>query len=128
MQEANQTSSQSNPPGTPTPDDRMMAMFCHLSALIGFVIPFGNIIGPLIIWLIKKDQSPLVDQHGKEAINFQISMTIYIIASIILILVLIGIPLLVFLGLFELVVIVIAAVKANEGQLYKYPLSIRFLN
>ena len=128
MPESNQTMNSGTPTGTSTQDERMFAMFCHLSALIGFIFPFGNIIAPLVIWILKKDQYPLVNEHGKEAINFQISMTIYFIASIILIFLLIGIPLLILLGLFELIAIVIAAVQANDGKLFKYPLSIRFLN
>ena len=128
MPESNQTMNSGTPPGAQTQDERMFAMFCHLSALIGFIFPFGNIIAPLVIWILKKDQYPLVNEHGKEAINFQISMTIYFIASIILIFLLIGIPLLILLGLFELIAIVIAAVQANDGKLFKYPLSIRFLN
>lgn len=109
-------------------DERMWAMFCHLSGLAGFVFPFGNIIAPLIIWLIKKEEYEFVNDQGKEALNFQISMTIYIIASIILIIIVIGIPLLIALGLFSLIVVIIAAIKSNEGEKYRYPLSIRFLD
>jgi len=109
-------------------DANMWAMFCHLSALVGFIIPLGNIIGPLVIWILKKDEYPLVNENGKEALNFQISMTIYIIASIILIIVVIGIPLLIALGLFELIAIVIAAIKANDGITFRYPLTIRFID
>ncbi len=128
MPETIDSMNQNNSSRTPTADEKMYAMFCHLSALIGFIIPFGNIIGPLIIWILKKDQYPMVDEHGKESLNFQISMTIYVLAALILVLFLIGIPLLVVLGLFELVAIVVASVKANDGLLFKYPLSIRFLN
>ena len=109
-------------------DERMWAMFCHLSGLAGFIFPFGNIIAPLVIWLIKKEEYPLVNDQGKESINFQISMTIYIIASIILIFLVIGIPLLIILGIFSLIVVIIAAIKANEGEKYRYPLTIRFLD
>ena len=109
-------------------DERMWAMFCHLSGLAGFIFPFGNIIAPLVIWLMKKEEYPLVNDQGKESINFQISMTIYIIASIILIFLVIGIPLLIILGIFSLIVVIIAAIKANEGEKYRYPLTIRFLD
>jgi len=76
-------------------DERTFGMLCHLTALAGFVFPLGNIIGPLIVWAIKKDQYPWVDQHGKESLNFQISMTIYLFISAIMIIILIGIFLLV---------------------------------
>lgn len=109
-------------------DERMWAMFCHLSGLAGFIFPFGNIIAPLIIWLVKKEEYEFVNDQGKEALNFQISMTIYIIASIILIILVIGIPLLIALGIFSLIVVIIAAIKSNEGEKYRYPLTIRFLD
>ena len=109
-------------------DETMWAMFCHLSALAGFVIPFGNIIGPLVLWIIKKDEYPLVNDNGKEALNFQISMTIYFLISIVLIFVAIGILFLIALGLFEIFAIVIASIKASEGKTYRYPLTIRFLD
>jgi uncharacterized Tic20 family protein len=109
-------------------DERMWAMFCHLSALVGFIIPFGNIIAPLVLWSLKKEEYPLVNDQGKESLNFQISMTIYLIASAILIIVVIGIILLILLGIFSLIVIIIAAIKANEGEKYRYPLTIRFLD
>jgi uncharacterized protein len=117
-------------PGVPPPtnrDQNMWAMFCHLSALAGFVIPFGHVLGPLVIWLMKKDEYPLVDDQGKEALNFQISMTIYLIVSAVLIIILIGILLLIGLAIFEIIVIIMAMVKANEGVAYRYPLTIRFI-
>jgi uncharacterized protein len=104
------------------------AMFCHLSAFAGFIIPFGSIIGPLIVWSMKKDQYPLVDDQGKEAINFQISMLMYFIVSAILVLALVGIPLLIALFFFKLIITVVAAIKANEGTRFRYPLRIRFLH
>jgi uncharacterized Tic20 family protein len=109
-------------------EQNMWAMLCHLSIFIGFIIPFGNVIAPLVIWLIKKDEFPLVDDQGKEVLNFQISVTIYFIASIILIFILIGIPLLIAVGVFVIITTVIGAIKANEGIKYRYPLSIRFIN
>lgn len=109
-------------------DENMWAMFCHLSTFSCFVIPFGNIIGPLIIWILKKEQYPLVDDQGKEALNFQISLTIYFIASIILIFMIIGIPLLILLIFFDLIITIIAAVKANEGSKFRYPFTIRFFD
>jgi len=108
-------------------DEKLWATLCHLSALAGFVFPFGNIIGPLMFWMIRKDQMPLVDVNGKEALNFQISMTIYVIIAAFLVLVLIGIPLLIILALSDLVLIIMASVKTSEGTPYRYPLTIRLI-
>jgi hypothetical protein len=121
--------SQSSPePGSPSSDERMWAMLCHLGGLGGYVIPVvGNIIGPLIVWLIKKDEMPFVDDQGKESLNFQISITIYTAISIVLVVAIIGIFLLIAVGIFSLVMLIIAAVKANQGIAYRYPLCIRFL-
>ena len=108
-------------------DARTWAMFCHIGAFAGYIIPFGHIIAPLIIWLIKKAESPLVDDQGKESLNFQISMTIYAIVAGLLTLIFIGFILLIALVIFELVIVIIAAVKANSGEKYRYPLCIRFI-
>jgi hypothetical protein len=108
-------------------EEKNMAMFCHLAALAGYIFPFGNIIGPLILWQMKKEEMPLVDDQGKEAVNFQISITLYCIVAGILIIVLIGIPILIGLLIFDLVAIVLATIRTNDGKLYRYPLSIRFL-
>lgn len=107
--------------------ERQWALICHLSALSGYVIPFGNLIVPIIIWSMKKDEFPMVDAHGKEVINFQISMTIWMIISGVLIFLLIGIPLLILLAILQVVFIIIGAIKADNGELYKYPLSIQFI-
>jgi len=112
------------------------ATFCHLSALAGYLLPLtypfscvllGNLIGPLIIWLLKKDFYPSVDQHGKEALNFQISISIYALAASALIVVLIGIPMLIGLAIFNFITIIVAAVKCKNGQAFRYPLSLRLL-
>ena len=103
-------------------------MMCHLSAFAAFFVPLGNIWGPLIFWLIKKDEIPEVDLHGKESLNFQISMTIYFVVSAFLILLLIGIPMLIAAGVYWMVAVILASVRANNGELYRYPLAIRFIN
>jgi len=108
-------------------DEKMWGMLCHLSALAGFVIPFGNIIAPLVIWILKKEEFPFVDDQGKEALNFQISLTIYFIVGIILVFVAIGIVILPLLGLFSLIMIIVASIKANDGVKYRYPLTIRLV-
>ena len=86
-------------------DARNIAVLGHLSAFAGYFIPFGNVAGPLIVWLMKREDSSFIDFHGKEALNFQISMTIYAIVSIILVLVVIGILLLIGLVLLELIAV-----------------------
>ena len=109
-------------------DERMWAMFCHLASLAGYVgIPFANIIGPLIVWQIKKAESPLVDDQGKEALNFQISMTIYVLVGLVSLCIGIGLVVLPVLGILGLVFTIIAAIKANQGEMYRYPLTIRFI-
>jgi uncharacterized Tic20 family protein len=107
--------------------ERTWGLIVHLSALAGFIVPFGHIIGPLVIWLIKKDESPFVDDQGKESINFQISMTLYAVVAAVLILVVIGIFLLIGIGILDIVLVIVAAVKANAGEKFRYPLTIRFI-
>lgn len=118
----------SEQPPTASSDERTWAMLCHLSAFAGYLVPFGNILGPLVIWLIKKDEYPLVNDQGKEALNFQISITIWVAVALVLSFVLIGIPLLVAIIIFSVVMTIIAAVKANGGESYRYPLTIRLVN
>ncbi|KEO83407.1 DUF4870 domain-containing protein [Tumebacillus flagellatus] len=109
------------------PEARTFAMLCHLSALAGYIIPFGNIIGPLVFWLLKRDQHAFVNDQGKEALNFQISMLLYVIVAGILCLVFIGLILLPIIGIATLVLLIIAGVKAYGGEAYRYPFTIRFL-
>lgn len=103
-------------------------MFCHLSALAGFIVPFGNIIAPLVIWLVKKDEMPFVNDQGKESLNFQITVFLAAIVCFILIFVAIGFLLLPALAIYTLVMIIIAAMKANEGVSYRYPFILRLIN
>ena len=103
-------------------------MACHLSALAGIVLPsFGHILGPLIVWLVKKDTMPFVDDQGKEALNFQLTMTIALFLSAILIVVVIGLALLPVVALVDVILVILGAMKANEGVAYRYPFNIRFL-
>lgn len=111
-----------------TKDERLWGMLCHLSALAFFVFPFGNIVGPLIVWLIKKEEYPFVDEQGKESLNFQISISLYAIGAAILIILLIGIPLLIGLFFLDFILVIVAAVRANDGIHYKYPLTIKIIN
>jgi uncharacterized Tic20 family protein len=108
-------------------DACMWAMFCHLAGLGGFlpVVPIlGGIIAPLVLWQIKKDQFAFVDEQGKEAVNFQISILIY---AALLCLTCIGIALVPAVYIFDVVFLLIAGVKANNGEHYRYPLTIRFI-
>ena len=110
-----------------TKDDRTWAMLCHLSAVAGFVIPFGSILGPLVIWLIKKDEMPIVDLHGKKSLNFQITMAIAYIICFVLMFVLIGVILFPIVAIFAFVMVVLASIKANEGKEFNYPLSLNLI-
>lgn len=113
--------------GTPEGDTNV-AMLCHLLSFIGWIgIPFGNILGPLVLWLMKKDQDDFVDATGKEVLNFQISATIYGIVCGLLIFVFIGIILLPILIIAVIIFTIIGAMKASDGVLYRYPFTIRFL-
>ncbi len=102
-------------------------MLCHVAAFAGLIIPLGNILGPLVVWLLKRETYPLVDNQGNESLNFEISLVIYALVSAVLALVIIGIFLLIALGIFWVIVVIIGAIRANEGTSYRYPLCIRFL-
>lgn len=108
-------------------DAKQMAMFCHLAGLLGLVIPLGNVIGTAILWQLKKDMHPFVDDQGKEATNFHLVMLIAGLICTALTVVLIGIPLLIVLGVFAIVCTIIGALKANQGEQYRYPLVPRLL-
>jgi uncharacterized Tic20 family protein len=113
-----------------TKDARMWAMFCHLSGLAGLlpVIPvIGAVIAPLILWQVKKQEHAFVDEQGKEALNFQISILIYEIVAGLLCFACVGFVLLPAVVVFDVVFLIIAALKANNGELYRYPLTIRFV-
>ena len=111
----------------PTKDERTWAMLCHFSAFAGLIFPFGNFLAPLIIWLIKKEEFPFVEDQGKEVLNFQISMTIYLLISGILCFILIGIPFVIGLGIFNVIITIIAGIKANDGKSYRYPINLRLI-
>jgi len=111
-------------------DARMWGMICHLAGLGGLIpiVPvIGSVIGPLIVWQIKKDEFGFVADQGKEAVNFQISILIYALVSGLLCFACVGFVLLPAVYIFDLVFLLIAAVKANDGEHYRYPLTIRFI-
>ncbi len=121
---------QESPPAPSTSSDfRTWCVLCHASALLGLFFHFlGHILGPLAVWLIKRSDSPEIDAHGKESLNFQLSMLIYDAIAAILCIFLIGIPILIALWVLNTVLVIIASVKAGEGQFYRYPFTIRFIN
>ena len=131
---------QPSQPTTPTPPPgtesqaRTWNMLCHLSALAGFIIPFGNILGPLLVWQIKKNEIPSTNVHGKAALNFQITVTlaafIGVVVAVILSFFCVGfllVPLVILIGLAGLVFAIIAGIKANNGEDYKYPYSLNLI-
>ena len=102
--------------------------FCHASSLLGVFLHFpGHLLGPLIVWLVKRGDSPEIDAHGKESLNFQISMLIYNVVAAVLCLVLIGFALLLILHILNLVLVIVASIQASEGKLYRYPITIRLI-
>jgi uncharacterized Tic20 family protein len=107
--------------------ERNWAMLCHLSAFAGFFFPFGGIIGPLICWLTRKDESSWVNINGKASLNFQLSMLLYIVLAIPLCFIIIGIPIIMLLGTLKVICVIIASVKAPKGELFRYPLVIPFI-
>jgi uncharacterized protein len=126
------------PLGSPTQEERQWAMFAHLSALVGGLLTsavggWGTFLGPLVIWLMKKETSAFVDDQGKEALNFNITVAIAMVALLLIGILtfgvgfLIAIPAWIIIGIGWLVLTVIASIKANEGQAYRYPVSLRLI-
>src|SRR5512133_3158372 len=99
--------------------ERNWSMLCHLAAFAGFFFPFGAVIGPLICWLTRKDESPWINVNGRNAMNFQLSMLLYMILAIPLVFILVGIPIILALMALKFVCIIIAGVKASKGELFK---------
>ena len=116
-----------SPGGALDPETKNWGMAAHLAALAGFVIPFGNIIGPLVVYLMKKGQNAFIEGEAKESLNFQITVAILAIPCFILVFLLIGIPLLLALGIGSLIFIILAAIKASEGTPYRYPINFRLI-
>jgi uncharacterized Tic20 family protein len=107
---------------------RTWNILCHASALLGVFFHFpGHLLGPLIVWLAKRDDSPEIDAHGKEALNFQISMLIYNVIAAVFCLVLIGFAFLAILWILNTIFVIVASIQASEGKFYRYPMTIRFI-
>ena len=111
----------------PTQDERTWGMLAHLTAFSGFLIPFGNIIAPLIVWLVKRDQSQFVADQGKESLNFNITVLLAGAVCWALVYVLIGILLGVALFFYWLAMIIVAGIKASEGIRYRHPFTLRLI-
>ena len=116
------------PPGFPTNSERNWAVLCHLGGFGLYLIPtVGHVLVPLAIWLLRRNESAFVDENGREALNFQISVTIYGVIAAVLSIVLIGFALLAALMVFHFVLMVIASVRASQGESYRYPLTLRLI-
>lgn len=109
-------------------EENTYLMLMHLSQFAGYMVPLAGFIVPIVMWAVNKDKNENVDRHGKNILNFMLSWIIYGVVSAILLIILIGIPLLMALIIMQIVFIIMAAVKANNGEFWKYPLSIPFFN
>lgn len=109
------------PDTAPSQDEKTMALLSHILTII------GGFLAPLIIYLLKKDESTFISDHAKESLNFQITLFLAYVVCIILMVVLIGAFLFAIVAILQLVLVIIATIKANEGKLYKYPFNIRFI-
>jgi len=139
MNETTPISPPADAAGTPSADEKLWALFAHLSILVGGAITggwafsIGCFVGPLIIWIIKKDTMPFVNDQAKEALNFAITVSIACFVLLLLTIISLGIgalvtvPLFMIIGIGALVLVVIAAIKANEGVAYRYPVTLRLV-
>ncbi len=114
--------------GRPTnADDTNWGVIAHLSALAGLIIPFGHIIGPLVVMLTKGKDSDFVGDQAREALNFQITASIAFVVSMVLMVVLIGFVMIMVVGIADLVLVILAAVAASKGTAYRYPFTLRLI-
>lgn len=105
---------------------RQWAMFLHFSQLAGLVVPLAGLVVPIVVWQLKKPELPEIDVHGKIVVNWILSEIIYAVVSVALVFVFVGIPLLIALGVLAIVFPIIGGIKANNGEVWRYPLSIPF--
>ena len=110
----------------PTDEEKQWAMFVHLSQFLGFLVPVAGLIAPIVIWQMKKKDSPYIDANGRVVTNWILSAFIYSIICVLLAFIVIGIPLLLALVVFAVVFPIVGGIKANDGEVWSYPMSIRF--
>ena len=119
------------PPALPAKDERLWAALAHLSAFAIYFTGIGHLVGPLVIWLAKRSGNPFINDQGREALNFQITWTIMMVANCILFITIIGaviaVPLFYVLPVYHVVCMIIAAIKANDGVAFRYPLTLRLI-
>lgn len=108
-------------------EEKRLASLAHIISLAGFLVPFGNIVGPLVMFLVRKDDQKFLGAHAKESLNFQITWSIYYAIAGILVFVFIGFVILPVLAIIAIVLTIVAAVKAHEGGTYRYPATFRFI-
>jgi len=116
------------PQRAPTPTERNWSVAAHLGTLVGVLMPFTNVAVPLVLWLVKRDESAFVGENARESLNFQISMTIWFTVAFLLTWILIGYLLLAALAVFDFVVVVLASLRASEGHVYRYPFTLRLVS
>ncbi len=107
--------------------ERNWSMLCHLSAFAGFFFPFGGVLGPLICWLSRKDDSSWVNINGRNSLNFELSILLYMVLAAPLCIIIVGFPIIFALGTLKVICIIIASIKASKGELFRYPLVIPFI-
>lgn len=110
-----------------TREEKTWGILCHLTSLSGFIVPFGNIIGPLLVWLLRKDSSSYVDSNGKESLNFQVNLTAVLVGSFLFIPSAIKWKLLLVLGVFGIICVAWATTKSLKGLTFRYPLALRLI-
>ncbi|MFO0703137.1 MAG: DUF4870 domain-containing protein [Patescibacteria group bacterium] len=108
-------------------DEKQFALFIHLSTFVGLIVPFGNILAPLVLWTMKRKESEYIDYHGKEAVNFNISIYIWLFISIIAIILIVGLFMILGLFLASVILPIIAGIAAHNGERYRYPFTFRFI-
>ncbi len=124
MNETEQTNPSTAPSHAGDKDTNTWALIMHLSLLAGFLVPFAGLIAPLAIYLIKKNDLPGLVPHGHVVFNWIISVIIYAVVGAILTIVLIGVQILIALAIISIIFPIIGAIKASDGTVWRYPLSI----